>query len=53
MIDQQVLAANIDTVLLVKSLNQNLNLRRIERYLALVCGERSPAGAASDKGRSL
>lgn len=34
--DEQVLAANIDTVFLVNSLNQDLNLRRIERYLALV-----------------
>jgi ribosome biogenesis GTPase len=33
--DQQVLAANIDTVFLVNSLNQDLNPRRIERYLAL------------------
>jgi ribosome biogenesis GTPase / thiamine phosphate phosphatase len=35
-IDEQVLAANVDTVLLVNSLNQDLNPRRIERYLALV-----------------
>jgi len=33
--DEQVLAANIDTVFLVNSLNQDFNLRRIERYLAL------------------
>jgi ribosome biogenesis GTPase len=33
--DEQVLAANIDTVFLVSSLNQDLNPRRIERYLAL------------------
>ncbi len=33
--DEQVLAANIDTVFLVNSLNQDLNPRRIERYLAL------------------
>ena len=33
--DEQVLAANIDTVFLVNSLNQELNPRRIERYLAL------------------
>jgi ribosome biogenesis GTPase len=32
---EQVLAANIDTVFLVNSLNQNFNPRRIERYLAL------------------
>jgi ribosome biogenesis GTPase / thiamine phosphate phosphatase len=33
--DEQVLAANVDTVFLVNSLNQDLNPRRIERYLAL------------------
>ncbi len=32
----QVLAANLDTVFVVGSLNQELNLRRIERYLAVV-----------------
>jgi ribosome biogenesis GTPase / thiamine phosphate phosphatase len=32
---EQVLAANIDTVFLVNSLGQDLNPRRIERYLAL------------------
>jgi ribosome biogenesis GTPase len=31
---EQILAANIDTVLLVTALDQNFNLRRIERYLA-------------------
>jgi ribosome biogenesis GTPase len=30
---EQVVAANLDTLLLVTSLNQDLNLRRIERYL--------------------
>ena len=35
-IDEQVLAANIDTVFLVNSLGQDLNPRTIERYLALV-----------------
>jgi len=33
--EEQVVAANIDTVLLVTSLNRDLNLRRVERYLAL------------------
>ena len=32
---EQILAANIDTVLLVTSLNRDFNLRRVERYLAL------------------
>lgn len=33
--EEQVLTANIDTVFLVTALNQDKNLRRIERYLAL------------------
>ncbi|NBO64284.1 MAG: ribosome small subunit-dependent GTPase A [Acidobacteria bacterium] len=33
--DQQVIAANIDTVFLVTSLNQDYNPRRIERYLSI------------------
>ncbi len=33
--EQQIVAANIDTVFLVTSLTQDFNLRRIERYLAL------------------
>ena len=33
--EEQIVAANVDTVLLVTSLNQDFNLRRIERYLAL------------------
>lgn len=32
---EQIIAANIDTVLLVTALDQNYNLRRIERYLAV------------------
>lgn len=32
---EQIVAANIDTVLLVTALDQNFNLRRIERYLAV------------------
>lgn len=34
--EEQVVAANVDTVFLVTSLNQDLNPRRIERYLAQV-----------------
>jgi ribosome biogenesis GTPase / thiamine phosphate phosphatase len=34
--DEQIMAANVDTVFLVASLNAELNLRRIERYLATV-----------------
>jgi ribosome biogenesis GTPase / thiamine phosphate phosphatase len=32
----QVVAANMDTLFLVQSLNRDLNLRRLERYLALL-----------------
>ncbi|MGZ6019800.1 MAG: GTPase RsgA, partial [Phenylobacterium sp.] len=32
--DMQVVAANVDTALLAASLNADLNLRRLERYLA-------------------
>ncbi len=35
-VDAQILATNVDTVFVVASLNQEFNLRRIERYLALV-----------------
>lgn len=31
--EEQIVAANVDTVFLVTSLNNNFNLRRIERYL--------------------
>jgi ribosome biogenesis GTPase len=33
--EEQIIAANIDTVFILSSLNQELNLRRIERYLTL------------------
>lgn len=33
--EEQVLAANIDTVFLMTALNRDFNLRRVERYLAL------------------
>ena len=33
--EEQVLAANVDIVLIVSSLNEDLNLRRLERYLTL------------------
>jgi ribosome biogenesis GTPase len=35
---EQVLAANVDTVFVMTSLNQDLNPRRLERYLALGWG---------------
>ncbi|MGJ7921799.1 ribosome small subunit-dependent GTPase A [Neobacillus sp. LXY-4] len=33
--EEQLIAANIDTIFIVNSLNDDLNLRRIERYLLL------------------
>lgn len=33
---EQVVAANVDTVFIVMSLNQNFNIRRLERYLVMV-----------------
>ena len=33
--EEQVVAANVDTVFIMSSLNQDLNFRRMERYLAL------------------
>lgn len=35
-VDEQIIAANVDTVFLVSSLNAELNLRRIERYLSVI-----------------
>ena len=35
---EQVLAANVDLLLIVTSLNQELNTRRLERYLAVAWG---------------
>lgn len=33
--DEQIVAANVDTVFIISSLNQELNFRRIDRYLAM------------------
>src|SRR5207244_1282634 len=35
-VDQQVVAANVDTILLVTAFAQDLNPRRLERYLTMV-----------------
>ncbi|HKJ69045.1 MAG TPA: ribosome small subunit-dependent GTPase A [bacterium] len=35
-IDFQLIAANIDTALIIQSLDEDFNLRRLERYLAMV-----------------
>jgi len=36
LVDFQLIAANIDVALIVQSLNENFNLRRLERYLVMV-----------------
>src|SRR3989475_11618086 len=36
--EEQILATNLETVFVVTSLNQEFNLRRLERYLAVVWG---------------
>lgn len=41
--DVQILSANVDTVFLVMGLNQDFNLRRLERYLSLAWDSRSKA----------
>lgn len=35
-VEEQVIAANVDTVLIVAALNHEFNLRRLERYVAMV-----------------
>jgi len=35
-IDYQLIAANIDTAIIMQSLNSNFNLRRLERYLVMI-----------------
>jgi ribosome biogenesis GTPase / thiamine phosphate phosphatase len=39
-IDYQLIAANIDTAFIVQSLDDNFNLRRLERYLAMITESR-------------
>jgi ribosome biogenesis GTPase / thiamine phosphate phosphatase len=36
LVDYQLIAANIDVVFIIQSLNDNFNLRRLERYLVMV-----------------
>src|SRR5690606_11596579 len=36
-IEEQIVATNVNTVFLVSALNQDYNLRRLERYLTLAC----------------
>src|SRR5207253_5281909 len=35
-LSEQIIATNLDTVFVVSSLNRDLNLRRIERYLTMI-----------------
>jgi ribosome biogenesis GTPase len=39
--DEQVIAANIDTIFICMSLNADFNLRRLERYLAIAWNSRA------------
>ncbi|MDT8419941.1 MAG: ribosome small subunit-dependent GTPase A [Desulfuromonadales bacterium] len=41
--EQQVIAANVDLVMIVSGLDRDFNLRRIERYLTLVAGSGAQA----------
>jgi ribosome biogenesis GTPase / thiamine phosphate phosphatase len=35
-VEEQVLAANIDTIFIVQSLDQNYNIKRMERYISMI-----------------
>ena len=48
---EQVVAANIDTVFLCMSLNNDFNLRRLERYLSVAW--ESGSGGGADKSGSV
>ena len=48
----QLIAANVDTLLFVTSANQDFNLARLERYLALALEARGGAGRRDHQGRS-
>lgn len=47
--DEQVLAANVDLVFVVQSLDQDFSLRRLERYLALAREGEVPAAVVLNK----
>ena len=51
--DEQILAANVDTVFIVAALNEEFNLRRIERYLAAVWRKRREAGGRAEQSGPL
>ena len=48
--DDQVLAVNVDIAFLGASLNENFNLRRLERYLTLSQNARRQTRRAADQG---
>jgi len=48
-VEQQVIAANVDLVLIVCGLDRDYNLRRIERYLTLVGGSGAEAVVVLNK----
>ncbi len=50
---EQVLASNIDTVVIVAALTHDLNLRRLERYLTLAWAQRRGARGAAQQGRPV
>ncbi|MBS1518831.1 MAG: ribosome small subunit-dependent GTPase A [Bacteroidetes bacterium] len=39
-LEEQILAANLDLVFVITSLNQDINLRRMERYISLIIDNR-------------
>ena len=50
--DEQVMASNVDVALLVAGLDNDFNLRRIERYLAVAWSSEVAAGRRPQQGRS-
>ena len=51
--ERQVVAANIDTVFICMSLNNDYNLRRVRTLSGDCLGERGPTGGRLDQGRPL
>ena len=49
--DEQIMASNIDVALLVAGLDNDFNLRRIERYLAIAMSSADHAGRGPQQGR--
>ncbi len=51
--DGQIVAANVDLVLLVSGLDHDFNLRRIERYATLAWSSGAAAGDRPEQGRCV